>query len=128
MEDQGRGIKVEVRGSRSGREQGWGSRSGVNVGGQGLGVEVVVKVGGQDRWRGQGWGVKVLGGVKVWGFKVVVKVVGSRSWGQGQGYDQWSQSRGQCRGSKSGVNEGQGLGSWGQMVGWVYCGGEVVDK
>ena len=96
---------VKVWGSRL-----W-SRSGVKIDGG-------VKVGGSRSWDG----------VKVWGFKVVVKVVGSRSWGQGQGYDQWSQSRGQCRGSKSGVNEGQGLGSWGQMVGWVYCGGEVVDK
>ena len=64
----------------------------------------------------------------------MVKVGGLRSWGQGQGYDRWSQSRGQChevnvwgRGSLSG-DEGQGLGSCGQMVGGVYCGGGVVDK
>ena len=75
----------------------------------------MVKVGGQDRWRGQGWGVKVLGGVKVWGFKVVVKVVGSRSWGQGQGYDQWSQSRGQCRGQSRGSMR---VKVWGVGVRW----------
>ena len=66
MEDQGRGIKVEVRGSRSGE----GSRLGVKV----WGVEVVVKVGGQDRGRGHGWGCQGRG--QGLGVKVVVKVGG----------------------------------------------------
>ena len=87
-------------------------------------------------------GVKVGGGVKVWGRQGCGQGMGSGLWDQGQGYDRWSQSRGQCRGSKSvgqcqGINvwrrghgqgddhEGQGLGSWGKMVGWVYCGGRL---
>ena len=81
MEDQGRGIKVEVRGSRSGE----GSRSGVKIGGgiKVWGVEVVVKVGGQDRGRGHGWGSRSgegsrFGGSRLWSRKNV-KVVGSRS-------------------------------------------------
>ena len=45
---------------------------------------------GSSRGRGQGWGsrsgVKVLGGVNVWG-----STSGSRSLGQGQGHDRWSQ-------------------------------------
>ena len=50
------GVMVGVQGR--GRGQGWGSMSGVKVGG-GVNVwvvEVVVKVGGQDRGRGHGWG------------------------------------------------------------------------
>ena len=61
------------------------------------------------------WGVKVWGGVKV-GVKVVVKVgvkvrgqgrgvkvEGSRSWGQNQGHDWWSQGLGPRSGSMLGV-------------------------
>ena len=105
MEDHGQGIKVEVRGSRSGEGSRLGVKIGVKVGG---GVKVwgveVVKVGGQDRGRGQGLGVKV-----------VFKVGGSRSLGQGKGYDRWSQSRVQCRGSKSGVNV-RGGNVWGRVM------------
>ena len=56
-------------------------------------------------------GVKDWGGVKVWG-QGCGKGRGSRSLGQGQGYDRWSQSWSQCRGSMSG---GQCLGE-GVMV------------
>ena len=100
MEDQGRGIKVEVRGSRSGE----GSRLGVKVEGQGLrrgqgfGIEVVVKVGGQDRGRGQGWRIEV-----------VVKVGGQ------------NRGRGQCWGSMSG--EGS---RFGESRLWSRSGGGKV--
>ena len=49
------------------------------------------------------------------GHKVGVNV-GVKVGGQCQGVIVWG------RGSWSG-GEGQGLGSWGQMVGGVYCGG-----
>ena len=69
----------------------------------------MVKVGGQGR------GVKVKG--MVGGHKVGVSV-GGQSRGQCQGVSVWG--RGHCQG-----DEGQGLGSWGLMVGWVYCGGRL---
>ena len=43
------------------------------------------------------------------GSKLGVNVRGSMSGGGGHGQG----------------DEGQGLGSWGQMVGWVYCGGRL---
>ena len=92
MEDQGRGIKVEVRGSRS--EE--GSRFGVKVGGQGrrrgqgLGVEVVVKVGGQDRRRGHCLGSRF----------------GGQGCGQGRGQGHGVKVRGMIGGHKVGVSVG----------------------
>ena len=127
MEDQGRGIKVEVRGSRSGEGSRLWSRSGVKVGGRVKvwGVEVVVKVGSQDRRRGHGWGG--LGRGQGLGVKVVVKVggqgrgvkvrgmigghnvgvsVGVKVWGSMSGVNVWGRGHGQG-------DEGQGLESWG---------------
>ena len=44
-----------------------------------------------------------------------VKVGGG---GQCQGLNVWGRGHGQRDG-------GQGLGSWGKMLGWVYCGGRL---
>ena len=142
MENQGRGIKVEVKGSRS------GSRLGVKVGGE------VKVLGGRGCCQGRGsrsregsWlGVKVLGGVKVWGVKVVVKVGGqgrgvkvrgmigghkvgvsvrvqSRGGGvQWQGVNVWERGHGQG-------DEGQGLlGELGLDCRFGLLWGEVGDK
>ena len=114
LEDQDQGIKVEVRGSRSGE----GSRLGQGRGGVKVwGFEVVVKVGGQDRGRGHGWGSSSGEGSRLGG-QGCGPGRGSRSWGQGQGYDRWPQSRGQCRGSKSGggVNVRGSMSGGGVMV------------
>ena len=103
MEDQGRGIKVEVRGVKVG--------GGVKV----WGVEVVVKVWGQDRGRGHGWGVKVWEEVKVWGVKIVVKVGG-----QGCGVKVRGMIGGHSRvsvgGQSRGVNVRRSMSGGGVMV------------
>ena len=115
----GQGKRIKVGGSRS--------RSGAKVGGG-------VKVGGQGQGRSQTLGgsrllsrsgVKIEGGVMVGGQCLGrVKVWVSRLWsrqgvkavGLGQGYDRWSQSRGQCRGSKSGVSVRGSMSGGGVMV------------
>ena len=108
MEDQGRRIKVEVRGSRSGE----GSRSGVKVGGgvKVWGVEVVVKV-----------GVKIEGGVMVGGSR---SGEGSRFGGQGCGQGRVSRSWGQGQGMIGGYKVGVSV--VGQSRGSMSGGGVMV--
>ena len=106
----GHKVGGQGRSSRSGYKS-WGQvAGGFKVGSPGL---------GSRSGEGSRFGVKV-------GVKVVVKVggqgQGSRSLGQRQGHDRWSQGRGQCEGSRSGEwtsswGGGQFLADLGQMVG-----------
>ena len=109
---QGSGVKVRVMiGSHRVRGQGRWSRSGYRSWGQvGGGSRSGVQVRGQGLGSGQGLGQGCGQGQE------------SRLWGQGQGHDRWSQGRGSMSGVKvRGVVKvrggGQGLAHWGQMIG-----------
>ena len=118
---QGHGVKVRVmisghkvrgqgRWSRSGYRSwgqvGEGSRSGVQVRGQGLGR-------GQGRGEGCGQGRGSRSGVKV-----RVMISGHKVVGQGQGSE--------CQGSRSGEWSGGGVKVW--QIGVRWSVGEIGDK